>query len=114
MCCRNVADSDMMESLIVELFKPRFLFRKELVGKTTLPLYTLRHSNKVRGQLISACLSSLHHSPLHFLHYNCPALNHIHGHVIKTKPTEQFGGFGGYKRSQVVRNHQLLLIITVY
>ena len=39
----------------------------------------------------------------------CAQLNDIHGHVIKTKPTECFRGSGGYKRSQVGLIHALLL-----
>ena len=31
-------------------------------------------------------------------------LNDIHGHVIETKPTERFGGSGGYKRTLVEWN----------
>jgi len=45
-----VSDTDMMGSLLVELTKPKFLFRSELLGRTSVPLISVRHSNKVRKE----------------------------------------------------------------
>ena len=49
------------QSLILELYKSKFLFRYELLGSTTVPLYSIRHSNKVSGVLatITQCLALL-------------------------------------------------------
>lgn len=57
-----VNDEDMAESLSVEMFKPKFFFRKELIGRTSLPLFSIRHSNKVSRQF-EYCQVVTPHSP---------------------------------------------------
>ncbi len=44
---RTLKESEVRESLSVEVFKPGFFFGRELLGRTVLPLFSARHSNKV-------------------------------------------------------------------
>ena len=44
----------------------------------------------------------------------CFQLNDIHGHVIKTKPTEHFRGSGEYKRNEVGLIHGSFSTLSVF